>query len=1122
MKKSLLCGALLLTTSFLTLPTFAQTAPPAATDPISLDALSQRFAAPPQRAGMRAFWWWLNGNVTKVSITKDLEAMKAKGFSGALIFDADGAAQFGNTPVAAGPTFGTPAWRELFKHAAREADRLGLVLSLNIESGWNLGGPDVTAAQASKILTWSETDVAGVASVKLAAPKSNDGFYKDIAVLAYPVKDGGAATATTVVVTASSAQSNQGAQLAFDNKAATFWVSGGTQPGEGPSSDRPETLQFDFDSAQTISGLKITGRQNYSPKAGEIQLSSDGKNFRSVKELSLKDGVPTAINFAATSATSLRILITGAYDAGSPTNSRNVQVSEVSILRPDGSAIGAATAGKARPDVANLRAKAVFTELGGSAPDTSFLLQDAPSTPGEEDAKLAQVVNISDKMGADGTLNWTPPKGNWHVMRFGTTYSGAKVSTSSADWQGRVLDHLSKDAVRGYWARNITPLLNDIGPLAGKSVKYVHTDSWEFGGTNWTDDFAAQFKARRGYDPTLYLPIVAGKILDNRDTGNAFLADLRKTIGAMVAENHYAVLNALAAERGMGIQPESAGPHAGPFDGIKDYGQSDIAMSEFWTPSPHRPSPPDRYFVKQAASAAHIYGIPLVGAEGFTSVGPHWTDRLWSDQKPVFDHELCSGLQLMFVHTFTSSPDEMGSPGNEYFAGTHFNRHVTWWDMAEGITSYIARCQAMMQQGRVVTDALYYYGDHVPNIAVYKESDPAKVLPGFDYDVTDEDVLLSGLTFKNGMLSLPSGQTYRVLVLPDNRVMSLAALRKVEQLVKAGATVIGPKTERIVSLQDEKENAPELKRIGDLLWGNNAAAGQNKVGKGRVIWNRTAREVLTGDGVTADFEVTNAAPLDIKKPAYDYIHRVIDGADVYFVINQTDDPVTLNALFRVSGRQPELWNALDGTRQIATLFAQTKGRTSVPLALEPYGSTFVVFRAPIAATAQGTTIRNSPTPIAEISGPWSVSFDPKWGAPAQVTFDTLESWTARPEPGVKFYSGKATYSKTIDLRAALPGERLLLELGDVRDNGIARVKLNGQDLGVTWTPPFRVDMTAAAKTGANQLEIEVANSWRNRLVRDRDLPVAQRLTRTNVTIKPDWQLVDSGLLGPVRVLSAAK
>ncbi len=1122
MNKSFLCGALLLTTSFLTLPTFAQAVPPAATDPISLDALGQRFAAPPQRAGMRAFWWWLNGNVTKASITKDLEAMKAKGFSGALIFDANGAAQFGNTPVPAGPTFGTPAWRELFKHAAQEADRLGLVLSLNIESGWNLGGPDVTPEQASKILTWSETDVSGNAPVKLAAPKSNDGFYRDIAVLAYPAKASGA-VAMPVKVTATSAQPKQDATLAFDKNAATFWVSSGTQPGEGPSSDKPEGLQFDFGDAQTISGVKITGRQNYSPKSGDIQVSTDGKNYRTVKEFSLQDGITNAVNFAETKATSVRVMFYSAYDKGAATDPRNVQVSEVSILRPDGSEVGSG-ATKARAEVSNLKAKAVFTELGGSAPDTSFLLDDAPDAPGEEDAKLSQVVNISAKMGADGTLNWTPPAGNWHVMRFGYTYSGAKVSTSSADWQGRVLDHLSADALRGYWGRNIAPILDDIGPLAGKSVKYVHTDSWEFGGTNWTSDFAAQFAKRRGYDPTLYLPIVAGKILDNRSTGTAFLADLRKTIGDMVAENHYATLNALAAERNMGIQPESAGPHAGPFDGLKNYGQSDIAMSEFWSPSPHRPSPPNRYFVKQAASAAHIYGIPLVGAEGFTSVGPHWTDRLWSDQKPAFDHELCSGLNLMFVHTFTSSPVEAGLPGQEYFAGTHFNPQVTWWNMAEGITTYIARCQSVMQQGRVVTDALYYYGDHVPNIAAYKESDPAKVLPGFDYDVTDEDILLSSLSFKDGMLRLPSGQTYRVLVLPDNKVLSLAALRKVEQLVKAGATVSGPKTERIVSLQDAKENAPELKRIGDLLWGTDAAAGENKVGKGRVIWNRTARQVLVGDGVAADFEVTGAAPLNIKVPAYDYIHRVIDGADVYFVTNQTAEPVELNSIFRVSGRQPELWNALDGTRRVATAFGQNNGLTRVPLSLEAYGSTFVVFRAPIAATAQGTTQSNAPTlaPIAEVSGPWNVSFDPKWGAPAQVTFDKLQSWTTRPEEGVKFYSGTATYRKTIDLPAIAAGQKLLLELGDVRDNGMARVRLNGQDMGVTWTPPFRVDISAAAKTGANQLEIEVANSWRNRLVRDRDLPKEQRLTKTNVTIKPDWNLVDSGLLGPVRVLSEAK
>jgi len=942
-------------------PSFAQK-----TTPPRSGITDATFAAPPSNYGIRCWWWWLNGNVNKEVITRDLEAMKAKGFSGACIFDAGGAEQRGNAQVPEGPLFGSPAWRDLYLHAVREANRLGLVLSMSIQSGWNLGGPDITPAEAAKQLTWSEVTVKGPMTYRETVPRPamKDGLYADISVLAFP-------------------------------KNATK-----------------------------------------------------------------------------------------------------------------------------RDPIRDLQAKAGTIELGGSAPDTRFLLTDVPTKPGETDASPKAIQNLSANMDAQGVLTWQVPAGEWTIMRFGYTPTGAEVSTSSGKWQGRVLDPLNPKTFNRYWDTNVEPLLKLIGPMAGKTLKYLQTDSWEAGGCNWTEAFAQEFRKRRGYDIMPYLPVVAGKIVGSRDESNRFLADLRKTISDCVAENHYAIFAQRSAKYGIGLQPESAGPHAGPFDGLKNYGYSDIMMSEFWSPSPHRPTPVNRFFVKQAASAAHIYNKPLVGAESFTTIGPHWNDVIWSAMKSSADHEFCAGLNLVYLHTFTCSPKEMGLPGQEYFAGTHFNPNVTWWDYSTGFVQYLTRCQYILQQGQSVADVLYYYGDHVPNIARQKADDPGHALPEFDYDVINED-RLQVLSVKNGRIMLPHGLSYRVLVLPDHQVLSLVALRKVAQLVQAGGTVIGLKPKSTASLVGYPTSETELKTLADRLWGaGESAVGERKTGAGRVVWGKTARELLLNDGVKPDAELTGTTG-----QVFDYFHKTLNNVDYYFVSNQNATAAQLNATFRVSGRQPELWDPVTGIIKPATAFQQKDGRISLPLDLTPYGSVFVVFRKPIPATKQGTaTERNAPTfsPVSTLSGPWQVAFNQKWisSGPSSVTFDNLIDWTKRPEDGIHFYSGTATYRKTFD--APTNTGNLFLDLGDVQDVGVARVRLNGQDLGIVWAPPFRVPVSRVLKPTGNQLEIEVVNSWRNRLIGDRTKPKEQRLTNTNVTVRSDWKLQPSGLLGPVRLLSASE
>jgi hypothetical protein len=946
------------------------------------DELETGFANPPRSARLRAYWWWLNGNVTKAAITRDLEGMKAKGFGGALICDAGGAEQDGNDRVPHGPTFFSAEWRELYKHALREADRLGLEMSLNIQSGWNLGGPMVKAEDAAKKLTWSEALAKGPAKFEqaLPMPKSRDQFYRDIAVVAYRIS-----------------------------------------PANHPT--------------------------------------------------------------------------------GQP----------------------------ARPPIQNWEPKAMYRTLHFSAPDTGPLFEELAATPGEEDTRTASVVNLTAKLSGDGILRWDVPEGSWRILRFGCTIGDrSRVSTCSDGWQGYALDVLDAGAFERYWDAVVGPLIADAGPLAGRTLKYLHTDSWEVEAINWTPTLREEFRQRRGYDLLPFLPVMAGAIVDSRPISNRFLHDLRKTLGDLAVDNHYRIFRDRAHQHGLQIHPESGGPHASPIDAQRCLGMDDAPMSEFWAWSwKHRVGESNRFFVKQPASAAHTYGHPLVLAEGFTTIGPHWQETLGDNLKPSFDRAACEGLNLLVWHAFVCSPLEMGIPGQQYFAGTHLNPNSTWWSKSAPFLGYINRCQFMLQQGLFVADACYYYGDHVPNFAQLKRSDPAHVLPGYDYDVVTEECLLKRMSVRKGRLVLADGMSYRVLVLPARQSISLPVLRKLRQLVKAGATVVGPKPVGTHSLTGYPKSEAEVARLAGELWGNcdGVTIKQHPFGKGRVFDGLTAREVLLADGIKPDFDPGAG---DVTRPTgsptlplLDYIHRSTPAADIYFVANPSNNWAEAKCSFRVSGQAPELWDPVSGTIRRDPAWSETPGQTTLSLQFAPYGSTFVIFRQPAIRPLASGSQPNFPTFGAahEITGDWVVQFDPKWGGPESAVFERLVSWPQRPEEGIKHFSGTARYRKTFDLPAACrrPGLPLVLDLGEVKE--LAEVRLNGKNLGILWARPFRVDVTDAIKPVNNELEIEVVNFWPNRIIGDESKPPEKRLTRTNIRkLTKETPLMPSGLLGPVRLL----
>jgi len=1081
----------------------------------------QAFVNPPPEARVRAYWWWLNGNVTKASITRDLEQMAAKGFGGALICDAGGASQDGNDQVPHGPTFFSDEWRELYRHALREADRLGLEMSLNIQSGWNLGGPMVAPEDAPKKLVWSEARVTGPARIEeaLPTPKHPPELYRDVAVVAYPLKPAPDSGRVACEVTASSARTEQPAPLASDGLAETFWVSSGVEAGEGPTRQRPEWLQFRFVEPVSVSSFDVQSRPGYGPTEGELQASDDGKTWRAVHEFSATaDRVEG--KFDAVRAGQFRLVIYNSRDPRFPATPRNVQILEARLLDPQGHVLNATTGGR-RP-IQMWAQKALHKPLSFSAPDTTPLLEELPSEAGEEDTAAADVRDLTACLDADGTLRWDAPAGEWQVLRFGCTLNDhCRVSTCSEGWEGYALDPFDAAAFRRYWDQVVEPLIADAGPLAGTALKYLHTDSWEVEVASWTPTLREEFRQRRGYDLLPYLPVIAGKIVDSRPLSNRFLHDFRKTMGDLAVDNHYRLFSEGAHRHQLLMHPESGGPHAVPVDSLRCLGMDDAPMSEFWAWSwRHRVGDTNRFFVKQPASAAHTYGHRLVLAEGFTTIGPHWQETLWDNLKPAFDQALCEGLNRLVWHAFTCSPAEMGLPGQEYFAGTHFNPNATWWNKSPAFLGYLNRCQYLLQQGTFVADAVSYYGDHVPNFAQLKRSDPAGVLPGYDYDVATEEVVLTRMSVRDGRVVLPDGMSYRVLVLPNRPAISLAVLRKIKELVDAGATVLGTKPTRASGLQDYPACDQQVMQLADALWGADASqpVGERRVGLGRVVWGKTAREVLAGDGIPPDFEFNGG----VENTLLDYIHRQDGEVEIYFVANRNPRDEQLACAFRVAGKAPELFDPVTGRTRPLAAWSVAEGRTTIPLQFAPCGSWFVVFRHPAAAAPKAAG-GNFPvlTAAQTLSGPWQVAFDPRWGGPAAVEFAELTDWTKRPEDGIRFYSGTATYRQTFDLPPALQaaGRPLMLDLGVVKQ--LAQVKLNGRDLGVLWAAPFQVDVTEAVKSTGNELDIEVVNFWPNRVIGDQALPEEKRLTRTNVRkLTKDTPLVESGLLGPVRILTA--
>ncbi len=775
-------------------------------------------------------------------------------------------------------------------------------------------------------------------------------------------------------------------------------------------------------------------------------------------------------------------------------------------------------------------------------------------------ADLKQVIELTSKVEADGTLTWEVPAGEWDILRFVCLNHGQQLIVPSPKSGGPMIDFFDPRATEFHLKHIAQTILKELGreTFEGTCFKSMEFDSMELDGfTPWTEQMAAAFQQKVGFSVVRYLPLLAGWKLADAAGQERFLYDWQKFVSDQLIESHYVTGRKVLGSYGVKLISESGGPgppiwDSNPVDAIKALGAVDIPRGEFWIR--HR----GIFLIKEIASAAHVYGKRLADAESFTT-WRRWVDGPL-DHKVIADRALCEGLNCFSGHTFASSPPEAGLPGWAYHAGTDINTAATWWPMVRGLMDYLARCAYMLRQGWAVADVCYYYGDQAPNFFPPLCNVPEKPLlagldPRNDFDVCSSEVILERMRVENNRIVLPDGMSYATLVLPEQDHIPAAVIEKIHALVKDGATVIGHvKPKRAPGLKESEGETKRVLRLADDLWGpeelieqpvGGVALRLRAVGKGRFIATKDRSEALRQMNLLSDFEVVERCGNDLG--ALDFIHRKTTNEEFYFIRNKTKEAQSLTCRFRVDakarGLVPEFWWPESGSRTACprwkTMF---NGLTELPVTLAPMGSVFVVFKK--GDVAQDTIARDtfapaaSPVPLT-LEGPWQVEFPEGWGAPRTTTFEKLQSWTESDNENIRFFSGIATYRKSFELSENLAQQkRIFLQLGDLAE--IAEVTLNGKRLGLAWLPPYRLEVSGAVHAGTNTLEVRVANLWANRLNGDSLKPEAERFTRSNLDriqtdptsdssrvpkgpTRPVYTklppLMKSGLFGPVQLLT---
>lgn len=867
--------------------------------------LERGFLNPPASARPWVYWFWLDGNITREGITADLEAMKRVGIGGVLIMEVDQGAPKGPA------RFAGTLWREMFKFVLSEANRLGLEVNMNNDAGWcGSGGPWITPEVAQKKIVWTETNVTGGKRFVglLPQPQAVADWYRDIVVLAIPTPaaDDVRMTDYTPGITASTMDSSFDGKKLVDGDTATRI----TLP--LPEKDKPQFIQISF--AKPFLARVLTLSLPGTPDAGchgALQVSDDGEQFRTVQEF---DASPPALelNFDGISVRWFRILFTR-----TDPEMKKLAIGEVELLP--------------RYRIHNILDKAAFT------PNHVPLIARRPDLPPDLTIPRDRVIDLTGRMNKDGRLLWDAPEGKWTVLRIGYTPTGTENHPAPLEGLGLECDKLDKAGADAMFAGLMAKIISDSKPFVPKTLVSTHIDSWEVGSQNWTKNFRQEFRKRRGYDLLTFLPVMTGRVVGSLEISERFLWDLRQTVSDLLVENYAGRFKELAHKHGMRLSIEAY--DGCPADEMTYAGQADEPMAEFWS----WPKFMVAWSGTEMSSAAHVYGKRILGAEAFTATDAEKWQGHPALIKDLGDWAFCEGINRFVFHRYALQPWADRPPGMSMGPwGLHYERTQTWWEQSSAWHEYLARCQYLLQQGLFVADICCLEPEGSPMRFIPPASvRPAGVERGrYSFDGCTREVVMTRMKVKNGRLILPDGMSYRLLVLPEVETMTPQLLRRIKDLVAAGATVVGAPPVKSPGLTGYPHCDKELRQISDSLWGNcdGKKVTEHRYGKGLVVWGKAPADVLTGMGVGPDFSFSAADGVSLR-----YIHRSIGGSEIYFVSNKNRSDGMAVCSFRVKGKRPQLWWPDAGLIEKPAVYDEVGGRVNLPIHFDPAGSVFVVF-----------------------------------------------------------------------------------------------------------------------------------------------------------------------------------
>lgn len=1017
-------------------------------DQPSFASIERGFRSVPDSILTGVYWYWISDNISKEAVVHDLESMKAAGINRAYIgnIGIDGI-EYGKIKLL------SPEWWEVMHTALKKATELNIEIGIFNSPGWSQsGGPWVKSTEAMRYLASSDTMIVGPKQIELTLPEIGK-EQQDVCVIAYPAPEKPAVEKSWTIA---------------------------------KKNGQPSVSELNLGQKAVIRSLTFQINNPFRTDA-KLWMKKDGRD-ELVRQFTIDRSNP-ALNVGFVPFAPVVISLP------------EVTAEQFRLeMSAGGEGTGTVTLSSA-PKVERYPEKSLAKMFQTPLPMWDDYLWDAQ--PAVSDASLLIAPDKVKDLTASvkgGVLTWNVPEGNWVIRRMAMLPTGVTNSPATPEATGPEIDKMSRKHIATHFDAFIGEILKRIPEADRKTFKVVVQDSYETGGQNWTDDMIDSFKERYGYDPVPYLPVLSGAVVGSPDLSDRFLWDLRRMVADRVSYDYVGGLRDVCHQYGLTTWLENYGHWGFPGEFLQYGGQSDEIAGEFWSEG----SLGD-IENRAASSCGHIYGKKRIWAESFTSGGPAFS-RYPYLMKQRGDRFFTEGINSTLLHVYIQQAFEDKEPGLDAWFGNEFNRKNTWFSQIDVFTDYLKRCNFMLQQGDYVADVAYFIGEDAPKMTgVCTPELPA----GYSFDYINGEVLLKMASVKDGKIVLPSGMKYSLLVLPQLETMRPEILKKIKELLLAGANIMGPAPTHSPSMANYPAADQEIKALATELWGDGTESVRS-VGQGRLFASTTSMQpVLDELKVKADFSVTSKTPVL-------FIHRTTDEGDIYFVSNQSDKPIQIDPSFRIAGKAPELWNPLTKEIRMLPEFTCSGEITTVPMALDGHESAFVIFRKK--GTPKATSAKNYPEKevLATVSSPWTVTFEAgKRGPENAVQFTELQDWTQHADPSIRYFSGKAVYTNKIVLDE-IPRKSLYLDLGKVMV--MAKVKINGKYAGGVWTTPYRLPINEFLQKGENQIEVEVANNWMNRLIGDSRLPESERATWTNINpYGPDSPLQSSGLLGPVEI-----